>query len=112
MPDFTMRPDFVITEAPEHSTLISKFENGVEQRRNKWSSALRKWTLVFKAKTQAEFETIRDFFNTKKGAYSSFTWVNINDNVTYTVRFEKDSLDFNRLAYNVYDFECNFIQVK
>ena len=67
MADFTMRPDFVITEAPTHKTLISEFENGVEQRRSKWNSPLRKWTLDFRAKTQAEFETVRDFFNTKKG---------------------------------------------
>ena len=109
--DFTYTPDSVFDEEPEFNTLITKFENGAEQRRSKRSLPIRKWKLVFQNRTQSEFEAVRDFFIGKYGAYSSFTWVNLNNSTQYTVRFEKDSIKFQRKAFNAYDFEFTFLEV-
>lgn len=112
MADFTYTPDRVVEEEVVFNTLVSRFENGVEQRRSKWANPLRKWKLYFKIRTQTEMEAVRDFFINKKGAYSSFTWTNPNDNVTYTVRFVEDSFKFERQHYQIYNFEVAFQEVR
>jgi len=55
---------------------------------------------------------VRDFFKARFGAFMSFTWTNPNDSVEYPVRFVEDSFQFSLKAYGVYDFECEFIEVK
>jgi len=112
MADFTYSVDRVVTEEVIFNTLISEFENGYEQRRAKWSSPLRRFKLIARNRTQTEMENIRDFFLNKKGAYSSFTWENPNDSTEYTVRFEKDSLEIKRVAYQIYDISFNFMEVR
>lgn len=111
MSDFTEAPDNVIDEEPIFSTLVSEFENGYEQRRAKWASPKRKWVLEFKNRIQSEMETIRNFFITKKGEYSSFTWTNPIDSTEYTVRFDEDSLLIQRKAFEIYDITLKFVEV-
>ena len=112
MSDFNYNPDFTVDEAVQYKTLISEFENGVEQRRRKWANPLRKWTLRFQHRTLTEMNNIRDFFISKYGARTAFTWTNPNDSVEYTVRFVEDSFKFVLKAYQIYDFEFDFIEVK
>ena len=112
MADFNFVPDRVIEEEIKFNTLVSEFENGVEQRRAKWANPLRRWRLFFKIRTQTEMENVRDFFISKKGALSSFTWENPNDGQTYTVRFEEDGFKLKRVHYQLYDFEVSFVEVK
>jgi phage-related protein len=112
MADFTTVPDFVLEEEAKFSTLVSQYENGYEQRRNKWANPLREWTLNFKNRTATELATVRDFFLAKKGIYTTFTWVNPLDSVEYTVRFREDSLKYTYKSYGIYDFSFNFVQVK
>jgi len=112
MSDFNYTPDFTVDEAVQYKTLVSEFENGVEQRRRKWANPLRKWTLRFRHRTLSEMNDIRDFFMGKYGALTSFTWTNPNDSVEYTVRFVEDSFKFVLRAYQIYDFELDFIEVK
>jgi len=110
MADFTTIPDFTFDETPQFLTLISEFENGTEQRRNKRANPVRKWHLVFRNRTKAEFETVRDFFISKKGSYSSFTWENPNNETEYTVRFGADSLTLSTPNPLIYNFEFDLIQ--
>ena len=42
----------------------------------------------------------------------AFTWTNPNDAVEYAVRFAEDSFKYTMKAYEVYDFEFDFIEVK
>lgn len=112
MADFPLTPDFVYTEEVQWNTLISKFENGYEQRRAKWSSPIRKFKLQFNNRTKDDYDTLIAFFNTKKGAYSSFTFENPNDSTEYNVRFEADSIEFQEKAYLVYDFSCVLVEVR
>ncbi len=112
MADFTYTPDRVVEEEVMFNTLVSRFENGVEQRRAKWANPLRRWRLYFKIRTQTEMEAVRDFYIAKKGSYESFTWDNPNDGQTYTVRFVEDSFRIKRVHYQIYDFEFAFVEVK
>ena len=112
MSDFSYLPDFVFEETLEYKTLVSEFESGVEQRRRKWAAPLRKWRLRFSNRTKADMELVRNFFSAKYGAFMAFTWTNPNDGAEYTVRFSDDSFKFTMKAYEVYDFEFDFIEVK
>lgn len=112
MSEFTSLPDFVFEETLEYKTLVSEFENGVEQRRRKWENPIRKWRLRFKNRTKADMQAVRDFFAGKYGSFTAFTWTNPNDSVEYTVRFSDDSFKFTMKAHEVYDFEFDLIEVK
>jgi len=109
---FTWVPDFVVEETAEFKTLVSKFENGAEQRRAKWSSPRRQWTLKFNNRTLAESQAIQSFFSDRKGTLESFDWVNHNDGEVYTVRFNADALRISRKAPNVCDVEMELLEVK
>lgn len=111
MSDFTWTPDFPIDEEVGYKTLVSNFENGVEQRRAVRSGSMRKFTLNFQNRIKSEMEAVRDFFVSKKGALTAFTWVNPNDSATYTVRYAEDSFKFSKHSPTAYDFSCEFLQV-
>jgi uncharacterized protein (TIGR02217 family) len=112
MPDFIYNPDFVISETKEYKTLVSTFENGAEQRRKKWNSPLRSFKLQFRNRSQSEMENVKAFFSSKEGAFASFTWENPLDSQEYTVRFKEDSLAVDLIAYQMYNFNLEFIEVK
>lgn len=112
MATLSENPDFTYEEEIEYKTLVTKFENGVEQRRSKWANPLRRFRFVYKSRSQTDFETVRDFYNARLGQYESFTWTNPNDSTSYTIRFEADTLRFKRKAYQVYDFEFMAVEVK
>ena len=112
MSDFNFKPDFVIDETVQYKTLISEFETGVEQRRREWENPIRKWSLRFKTRTLSEMNDVKNFFISKYGAYSGFTWTNPNDSVEYTVRFLDDSFKFVMKSYQLYNFELDLIEVK
>lgn len=111
MAEFTETPDFVFEEEIGFNTLVSQFENGVEQRRATRANSIRRFNLAFRNRTLAEMEAVRDFFLAKYGKLTSFTWSNPNDSVEYTVRFDDDSFKTQNTAYQVYDFSISLIQV-
>lgn len=105
MSDFSTQPNSAMDEEPIFDTIISEFESGVEQRRSRRSSSLRRWRLIYTNRDSTTMETVRDFFLARLGAYDDFTWTNPNDDVEYTVRFEEDSLNIRRRRYNLWDFQ-------
>jgi uncharacterized protein (TIGR02217 family) len=112
MADLSLQGDYGLEENLQFQTLVSTFENGVEQRRAKWANQLREFALTFRNYSATDFATIRDFFLAKKGALTSFTWTNPNDSVDYTVRFKEDSWKSTLTSYGIYDFSFVLIQVK
>ncbi len=110
--DLTIAPDYVFEETKKYNTLISKFENGTEQRRAQWATPLRTFKLDFVNKTLAEKTTLEALFDAKLGPLTSFRWTNPNDSVQYSVRFEEDSLSIKMKAYGVYDLSIGLVQVK
>lgn len=110
--DLVLKPDFSFVQIEEWNTLISRFENGTEQRRAQWGTPRKKWRLQYINRLLADFQTIQTLFNSKKGAYQSLTWDNPNDGSTYYVRFEEDKIEFTEKAYQIYDFEFTLLQIK
>ncbi len=111
MADFTLTPDFVIGEEVGYNTRVSNFENGIEQRRAVRSRSRRKFSLDFRNRSKTQMQQVRDFFIAKMGMLTSFTWVNPNDSVTYTVRYVEDTFKFDFITAGLYNFSCEFIEV-
>ena len=111
MSDFNFRPDYTVEETVSFKTLVSEFENGAEQRRRKWDTPQRKWSLKFYSRRTAETNEIKSFFLSKSGAFLSFTWTNPNDSLEYRVRFSEDSFKHILKDYQIYDIECEFLEV-
>jgi uncharacterized protein (TIGR02217 family) len=112
MADFSLSPDYALETSKEYKTLVSKFENGYEQRRQKWASVLREWKLVYKNRDATDLSTITTVFDNKKGAFTSFTWTNPLDSTDYTVRFKEDSLKYTCPYYGRYNIEFSLCEVK
>ena len=112
MSDLSATPDSVLEETPKFKTLISEYENGVEQRRAKWSTPIREFNLTFRNRNASEYGTALAFFTGKTGALTSFTWTNPNNSTEYTVRFKDDSLKFTRTGYQIYHYEYSLVVVK
>jgi hypothetical protein len=111
MADFVFSSDFSFKETPRFQTLVSSFENGAEQRRAKRSAPLREFEFNIKNRSAADFVYVRDFFISKKGRLTPFTWVNHNDGVEYTVRFKDDEIPFALVHAGLYDFSFTLIEV-
>ena len=112
MADLSLKPDFTFVKKGNYKTIISEFENGVEQRRPRWGATLREWQLQFRNRSASDVSTIQTLFDTKLGAYASFTWTNPLDSVDYTVRFKEDSFEVFNTAYGIYDFQFALVEVK
>ena len=110
--DLTIEPDSTLEEEIGYNTAISKFENGVEQRRSLSAAPLRKFKLYYKNRPLSDYSTIASLFNTKLGAFNTLLWTNPNDSTQYTVRFEKDTLNVARQRFNTVDFDFTLQQVK
>ena len=110
--DLPINPDFPVQETIRHNTLVSEFDNGVEQRRSKWSSPLREWSLTFTNRSQDEHDDLVDFFNTQLGSLTAWAFDNPNDGTEYQVRFKDDSLKVTLRAYQIYNMSVDIIEVK
>jgi phage-related protein len=110
--DLTVSPDFTLPLTTAYKTLVSKFENGAEQRRAKWATPIRSWRLSFRNKSQTDKDTLQTLFASKLGRYGTFLWTNPLDSVQYTVRFDTDELQVSEKAYQIYDIEFDLIEVR
>jgi uncharacterized protein (TIGR02217 family) len=104
-------PSFSFSKEIGYRTLISNFENGAEQRRNKWSQGKRQFTLTYKTLTLTEVTVIWDFFVARKGSFESFDYVDPTTSTTYVVRFMEDKFTFEEFAYLLTSSGINMIQV-
>jgi phage-related protein len=112
MADFTILADKAIEQKIEYNVLISDFENLVEQRRLKSVNPRREWQLKFENRTSTEMLEVQNFFISKFGSYTSFTWVCPIDSTQYTVRFSENGFQCSKVAYDIYNFNITFIEVK
>jgi phage-related protein len=112
MADFTLTNYSKVEEIIEFKTLVTRFENGSEQRRNKWGNPLKTFRLSYQNRPESEVDSLKTFFEEKKGAYTAFTFDNPNDETEYNVRFASDSLEVKRVAYDVYDFSFDLKEVR
>lgn len=111
MADLEIKPDFAFQKRTVYDTIITEFENGVEQRRPRRAQSVRKWFLQFRNRPLSEITTIQNIFDACKGRFSTFTWLHPLDGQTYTVRFEDDTLDPINHLYGFYDLEFSVTEV-
>lgn len=111
MADFEAIPDFQFVTEKKYDTLITQFENGVEQRRARRSNPIQEFTLQFRNRPQADLDEVVTLFDTSKGSLSAFTWLNPEDATEYTVRFKEDSFKKMLKHYGIFDFEFTLVTV-
>jgi hypothetical protein len=87
-----------IERGSNHKNLVTQYENGREQVRNKFSWLT--WTIRFN-RSFTESEQFFAFYTARKGSCEAFEFV--DQGIVYTVRFSQDSLsktDFLTAASN------------
>ena len=110
MATFSDSPSYIYEETVGHRTSIITMEDGGEQR-NSYGTPRRIFTLNFDRVTETIKDSIVAFYDARYGRYESFSWVNPNDNVTYTVRFVPESLEIEEIDYEMWNIKVQFIQV-
>lgn len=77
--------DYGYKTAWNYRTDISQLAGGGEQRRARWDSPLRKFTLPFNNKTIPKIQALIAFFHDHKGAYEPFYFWDNDNRATWTV---------------------------
>lgn len=108
---FTWQPDFGFEERKSYANLVTSYESGAEQRRRKFTSPKRVFTLRFTNISKTDADAIFAFYTAREGTYGTFTWNNPFDGTNYTVRFIENSLVRSMIAYQIYNMSCSFIEV-
>lgn len=87
MSDFTLIRE-EIEEIFDYDVLVTEFENESEQRRLRHDKKLMGFKIKSPWRTNTQMQQYRDFFISKYGGLTSFTFTSPFDNVEYNVRFE------------------------
>lgn len=89
METFSIMPAYQWQATIGRRVLISNFESGIEQRRDKGPMP-REWVLGFAGKEK--ISQLTDFYNARKGPVETFLWVPPEAETPVTVRFKDDSV--------------------
>lgn len=108
---FTFVPDQAIQHNKEYSIIVSEFENGSEQRRQKRDNPKNEWTLSFKVRSKSERDSFVVFFDGQKGSLIPFSWTNPEDNISRLVRFKENTLSVEKIHYDLYNFSVQLLEV-
>jgi len=92
---FTWRGSKDFTKQTEFVTLVTPFERGPEQRRNKQPKR-RIFQLPFN-QFESDAQDIRSFFEARQGRFDDFRWQNPDTGEVIKVRFGSDNLSRKRL---------------
>ena len=98
-------------ELLDYPVIVSEFENDTEQRRLKHANKVIGFRIKSPVLTYDQLQDYRDFFISKYGALTSFTFTSPFDNVEYTVRFMPNTFKsvFNSGIYQVeWEFKVVF----
>ena len=112
MATFPLTPDFVFKQGTKFNTVVSEFESGVEQRRAKWSGDLKEFDCMFNNRIKSDFTTLQSFFEAREGKLDTFDFVNPEDSLTYTVRFDDDTLSITHQTALIYSFKVKLKEVR
>ncbi|WP_345993767.1 hypothetical protein [Sulfurimonas sp. HSL-1716] len=74
----------------------AKYDAGYEQTAPKNTRALKKFTLSFGALTNAEADTLDNFFVVNQGV--AFEFIHPIEDISYIVRFSEDSISFEQFG--------------
>ena len=93
-------------------TLVTRFEDGGEQRRQKLSSKIMAFHIEFTAIGETTLNQIRTFFNQQKGMYDTFTFTNPHDSQSYTVRFANDTFQPQDHGADTFSLSVDLVEVR
>jgi len=93
MADYPITPNRITNIKSTFKTNVLTFENGVEQRSQRWRKSKKTFRLEHYFLDSVNQKTLTDFFDEQKGQSGSFSFYNYRDGQTYTVRFNSDELD-------------------
>jgi phage-related protein len=92
-------PSRPLSEGLKVSTIVSEFDSGHTQRRNK-SNPKRTFQLTYTVLTLDQYKTIRAFFMKKLNTYE-FNWVHPVEGTVLNVRFTNDTLSAENFSHGV-----------
>ena len=112
MADFYWDAYWPFTRTLRYSTVITRFENGMEARRQRWSKPIREYEFEIRPlDPYDELEKLLDFFKNKKGSLETFTFHDPIDNEDVTVRFGTDDLPVDLRSYRKPYLKFKLIEV-
>lgn len=68
-------PSFVVELQLIRNVLVTEFDSGQEQRKEKWAGAKRSYRLKTEAMNAAELESLRDFYEARGGPFDTFIFL-------------------------------------
>lgn len=74
---FSLVPNEVITEESEFHNIITPSESMKKEYYNLSATSVDKYTLNFKALTNAERDTLKDHYDDQYGGYHNFSWQSV-----------------------------------
>jgi phage-related protein len=108
-PTLSQYPSFPLGEEREDSTLRSKFEDGYEQTRPKFTKIRYTWSLTYNNLTNTDKATLEAFVTTVREGADSFTWTNPVDSASYTVKFAQiPKYECTNKIVSISYFDCSF----
>jgi hypothetical protein len=108
--DGIFRPQWGVSVTPGWGTLVTEVETGgLGVRRQKWQTSQYRLRFTSAHASSSEAAAVVAFFNAKKGRRTSFTFTNPEDGLTYTCRFDSDSLPRTRSAPGLWEFEVDLL---
>lgn len=104
-------PIYSFTKSAGFKTLISNFENGAEQRRNKWSRSKLQFSLSYDLLSPSNVLILWNYYQCRKGSFEAFPYYDPITTTYYSVRFAEDNLSFDQFAKNISRTGIKLIQV-
>lgn len=77
--EFIWEVNSPFSEDVNYNTLITRYEDGKEQRRQKWSAPKRVFSISLRGRTRDIFTQVWNFYNSRNGAFDTFYFVNPNE---------------------------------
>lgn len=77
--EFNFDINIPFVEDINYNTLITRYEDGKEQRRQKWSRPKRMYSISLRGKSKTIFNQIWNFYNSRSGAFDTFYFTNPNE---------------------------------
>ena len=92
-----------------HNTLRTPFEAGYVQTRARFTQDRRRFRCGWNGLTQAQFNAFMTFVEDTKGSAEFFSWDDESQStaVTYSVRFQADSIQWEYIAPGTFKVGCS-----